>query len=231
MSANSTNKKRNATSVAQTEASIHDQQSVKQLSPSVDQSEDFIHEESAVKQSSPVDHLSEDFIHDQSTAKQSSTSDHQTDVFIHEESAVKQSSPADHLSEDFIHDQSTAKQSSPSDHQTVSEQETSQSQPKQTDQNDDINDETFSGFSNMTENLDGCFIFTLIGNRYNWRIRVLNLRTGETKNILDIPIGMMDGTLSQLTVWGDGGQDIALNYVATYFRYSTLTLSIISYNI
>ena len=137
MSTNLTTKKRNATFVAQTEASIHDQSADKQSSPSVDQSEDFILDQSAVKQSSPSVNQSEDFIHDQSAVKQSSPSVDQTEFSIPDPSAVNH--------------------------------ETSQSKTKSTDQNDDIKDEPFSGISNMTENLDGCFSFTLIGNRNHWK--------------------------------------------------------------
>jgi hypothetical protein len=67
--------------------------------------------------------------------------------------------------------------------------------------------------------LDDCFIFTLIDDRKHWSLdEIVVKKSKETKKILKIKIGMMDGSLSYLNVWGDGNRDTVINWVLTYFR-------------
>jgi len=70
-----------------------------------------------------------------------------------------------------------------------------------------------------TEALDDCFIFTLINtDRENWTTRSVTFKN-KTKNVLEIKVGMMDGTRSELVIWGDGGADTVIKWILNYFRY------------
>ena len=123
--------------------------------------------------------------------------------FIH--NSNKRNAISSPQTEDQIRDPSTVRQS------IQDEQDSSQSNEKSTVRNDDpikesipklknINDEPFNGTQNQTEDLDDCFIFSLIGNINQWKTRISNLKYGDNKNI---QFGEMVLKIPQSTLYSD----------------------------
>ena len=71
--------------------------------------------------------------------------------------------------------------------------------------------------STATEALDYCFIFTLIQRKQDWATRVAKTKKGN-RNVLDILVGMMDGTRSIITFWGNGTDDCLITLAFSWFR-------------
>ena len=76
-----------------------------------------------------------------------------------------------------------------------------------------------------TEALDGCYIFTFITRKETWKVKLCNTKTGP-KNLLEIPVGMMDRTSSKLIVWGNGQED----GIITFFIFTSGNLQLIDNN-
>ena len=75
---------------------------------------------------------------------------------------------------------------------------------------------TSKEMSTPTKPLDNCFIFTLITSKDTWKTKEVRTKSG-TRNVLVIPIGLMDGTRSDLTIWGNGKDDNVITFAFTWF--------------
>ena len=83
-----------------------------------------------------------------------------------------------------------------------------------------IKQERHSSSKQVCEAIDAYVIFTLLHGqtRHNWSVKLCQLKDGTFRSCLEIEVGNADGTRSNFIVWGDGGKDVVLNFVLSYFR-------------
>ena len=82
-----------------------------------------------------------------------------------------------------------------------------------------LKQELKSSTKTIIEAIDEHHIFTLLyGHTRNWTEKVCQLKGGGFKSCLEIEVGNADGTISILIVWGDGGKNVLINWVLSYFR-------------